>query len=630
MSLIQDDLPYRPAGSVADISSPAVSSDPPLAVTPSQSPELVYQYEPLDATKNEIRLLRILPIRVVDGQECEVECSLFVTPLNDAPPYEALSYTWGEHLDLQDIFLDDLPFKVTPSLQSALWQLQGHSEERLFWVDALCINQGDDQERGEQVSKMRTIYERATNVVVWLGNRSVRTSRAFALFEDLHEHILDKKYVYNVLRDRDNLDTLDAMGSILDRDYWKRIWVIQEVNSAKKATIMCGKYLIDLPKVKAVQGALWRDHDRYLIQQAVDERIFSLFQKSILYSGPIALEVSGFDPPSSFPDLFTALSEHQFKRASDPRDQVYALVGLTTAREDARFEINYSKSVGQVYIDVVKYIIISSKRLDIITSLHRGDKQYDLPSWVPDWTINDTKTASLPSITIANPGDRYSSAGTSIAEAELKAEDRILVAKGILLSPIKTVGLKMTTTSSDDFKASIPIILEWYRLCSTLDGTLWERVDAFCRTIFYNRISELDLEGYDSPLELMKKIAAAIAVVAEDVCPGESVDRELVDLKNESSVLKWWAKSWMKSAGSTIIGRRFFLSDSNLMGMCPNSAEPGDIICILLGCWVPVVLRPEGDHYIYLGEAYVHEYMYGKGMDELEEGKFQLQEFEIH
>jgi hypothetical protein len=83
------------------------------------------------------------------------------------------------------------------------------------------------------------------------------------------------------------------------------------------------------------------------------------------------------------------------------------------------------------------------------------------------------------------------------------------------------------------------------------------------------------------------------------------LDPQIVAWKKGLRIVEWWAKSWISAACDNTIGRRFFITDSNLMGMCPGSADPGDIICVLLGCSVPVVLRPQGDHYIFLGEAYV-------------------------
>jgi hypothetical protein len=66
------------------------------------------------------------------------------------------------------------------------------------------------------------------------------------------------------------------------------------------------------------------------------------------------------------------------------------------------------------------------------------------------------------------------------------------------------------------------------------------------------------------------------------------------------------------------------------MGVEFWEAQVGDMVCILLGCSIPVVLRPVGNHYTLVGEAYIDGYMYGKGMIELDEGKYQLEDFDIH
>ena len=332
---------------------------------------------------------------------------------------------------------------------------------------------------------------------------------------------------------------------------------------------------------------------------------------------------------SSIPDIDTLLSIFWMKVSSDPRDMVYALVGLTTARDNPRLIVDYSVSVRRVYTDVTKYILVSSQKLDIICWVPRGTNQFRLPSWVPDWTV--LPRFGLPILSIlGNEGVDYCSAGSTKAEFHLKGNDRILAVKGVLLSPIHFVGLKGTMESEHDFSSGLPIFLNWYKLLNVIQpGKSAEKLEAFCRTVFYDRFSPKDYT-YRTPLELMERLLAGIVLLAEEFCPEESIDPYLVSLRKKYVIERWWAKSWMTGACNTSMHRRFFVTKTDLMGMAAQTSEPGDLICILLGCWMPVVLRPKDGHYIYIGEAYVHGYMYGKAMKELAEGKFQLQDLEIH
>lgn len=148
--------------------------DQDLYVLSSTATPLVYR--PLDNTKNEIRLLRIAPSLQVDSV---INGTLDHVPINHHSSYEALSYTWAD--DRADaeydsdneedhcILLEGHYFPVASNLFAALRQLRLPSEERWFWVDAICINQSDLVERSEQVSIMKTIYVGATRVVSWMG-----------------------------------------------------------------------------------------------------------------------------------------------------------------------------------------------------------------------------------------------------------------------------------------------------------------------------------------------------------------------------------------------------------------------------------------------------------------------------
>ena len=142
-----------------------------------------FQYTPVVQERHEIRIIIVLRGNFEDDIVCEVRHVSF----DDLPAYEALSYTWGEpeermnpHLQ-QQITLDGMPFKVTQNLADALRHLRLKDCDRHLWVDAICINQGDPDERNNQVQQMSRIYEAARHVHVWLGpeNGPSRIAMAF-------------------------------------------------------------------------------------------------------------------------------------------------------------------------------------------------------------------------------------------------------------------------------------------------------------------------------------------------------------------------------------------------------------------------------------------------------------------
>lgn len=177
-----------------------------------QVPEVRYGYQRLGPTKNEISLLKIPPLCEVDKVGSGVECSLFVTLLENATEYEVLSYTWGAQSNSKTILLDGQPFTVTQNLHSALWQLRVNSASS-FRLTLFVSTRGNTLERSEQVSKMQTICQRAGNVVVWLGTQSRSTKLAFTLLELPYKHRLDQEEVAKTLREPETMESLAAMGN---------------------------------------------------------------------------------------------------------------------------------------------------------------------------------------------------------------------------------------------------------------------------------------------------------------------------------------------------------------------------------------------------------------------------------
>jgi hypothetical protein len=128
-----------------------------------------YNYRPLDCSKKEIRLLKLLPLGGSRQTRLIPICYVFHATLHDHPQYTALSYAWGTTVEPLVILVDDCAVRVTKNLYDAMMVLRLSHEPVVIWIDFLCINQKNDEEKSWQVALMAGIYQQAHKVTAWLG-----------------------------------------------------------------------------------------------------------------------------------------------------------------------------------------------------------------------------------------------------------------------------------------------------------------------------------------------------------------------------------------------------------------------------------------------------------------------------
>ncbi|KAK4111542.1 HET-domain-containing protein, partial [Canariomyces notabilis] len=110
-------------------------------------------------------VLTILPGKMSDG----IVCKLRNVSLADRPQYEALSYVWGDGKPEKVISVNGQKFKITANLEAALRRLRRERKSRTMWIDTICIDQDNLNEKSHQVQKMWKVYSKASSVVAWLG-----------------------------------------------------------------------------------------------------------------------------------------------------------------------------------------------------------------------------------------------------------------------------------------------------------------------------------------------------------------------------------------------------------------------------------------------------------------------------
>ncbi|RYP57804.1 hypothetical protein DL770_010581 [Monosporascus sp. CRB-9-2] len=324
------------------------SSAPPMscAVPP-------YRYSPLP--EGCIRLLRLMPHR---DEHAPIQGQLFEYPLLDSGKgthlYEALSYVWGSQEKPQSVSTDKGYLSVTTNLYMALRRLRGCVLDRIIWIDAICINQNDTEERNRQVQSMAKIYAKASRVVVWLEEATAGNGQMHG------KAITDGDRALEELRaaaDGQLSESLDSetnqqtILSLLQRSWFQRIWVLQEVAAARHILIMCRSAEIDgYAFCLGLNASNLASHDsdiRSRIRSAAYLIKGAIFRPQHVTNGSDRFSLN-IRPLGELVDMY-----HN-RKATDRRDKVYALLGMNS---DDHIAAGLSPDYGILWKDLFHRLI---------------------------------------------------------------------------------------------------------------------------------------------------------------------------------------------------------------------------------------------------------------------------------
>jgi hypothetical protein len=333
--------------------------------------------------------IRILVLHPSSSESDPITCTIRHTRLSDASlKYEGLSYTWGDITQKQAIHVDEseLELLIGRNCHDALRHLRHQSRGRSLWIDAICINQEDLEERAQQVRNMNNIYKLSSDTIVYLGES---TPGSHGLFEELNarEKTAVKTGVFHsgvfnsggtrrypdILLKPDDVVTRE-FEILLQRPWFKRVWVLQEVCWERSVIFMCGSDSVTFDALPH-----WPPSD---IEALVYDR----------WGPPLPPELIRFAPKEALTSQFTLW--HQLYRsreclASDDRDRVFALKSLLGKQHsDIDFLINYNQSVEQCFIQVARYLMEALGARILAAIRHPHNRK--MPSWVPDWSQNSS------------------------------------------------------------------------------------------------------------------------------------------------------------------------------------------------------------------------------------------------
>lgn len=435
----------------------------------------------------QIRLLRLEPA----ASDSPVVCSTVPISIHDTHSYEAVSYLWGDPAICEDIFCNGAALSVTTNAAQALRRFRQEDRVRYLWLDQVCINQSNVEERSQQVSIMFKIFGLATRVLMWLGpDEEGHAPVASAFLEELH--LFHREPVRLGSSQDEFLSSANlplrsspkwaALKALVSLRYWTRVWMVQEVWLAVDALASWGH--VDIPWLHIYRAASWGEdsiglnlyytgvvpkHECTLVRQMA-KGSQSIYQRNDYHS-----------------ELRWAVGLLAFRHATDPRDKIFAMLNVVDQHEREGLAVDYALSVVDVYKRVTEHLIfvlehdlrtLQDASLSDAHPIHRGDRW---PSWVPIW-------GNTPSTWIRGPMPyKYLvSAGT---RSEARVEGDYLHARGLRVGTIRmqaypwlkkhflTLLHEMWSMVKQTVNTSIsnePAILQmlWTLLCSEADADI--------------------------------------------------------------------------------------------------------------------------------------------------------------
>lgn len=621
----------------------------------------IYQYPPLSSPK----ATRLFKLSAFGKQ---IQGTLIEVDLDNPPRYDAISYVWGSSTLDQSILCDGKVIKVTSSCEAVLRRVRNFLFPKLVWIDVICIDQSSIPERSQQVGIMHEIYSRARNALIWLGEGTEYSDRAISLLEyfvlvpmlpkTMGQEISDLQLGRGadtsfLVKDKDAVR--EAFDDLFGRAWFWRTWTIQEVALAPNAKVLCGQKSISW-ELMGMAMAFWEQSHERSAHMLAPKQYMSIMRTHWSASRDIKIfkgerTVVKKTVYWGKPTLKNLLEMSKGRKATDPRDKVFALDGMARFYGLETVQPNYDESFSAAKVfTLTTMIALLDEKEDPLSLLYLvgPSTMADLPSWVPDWSRTD-RLAVL-------HHDDFQAAGDSSPCSSMSGDGQVFRCAGV---SVDRIGSFSTLRFDEDPQDIIPTLQEWTELTSRLASyPNGESVDvAFCKTLIQDK--------YEAEIHLDNRLNETIASLGLGDAPFLGDQKLLQPSIDYYRAFKAWHPVIMETADppveciackrhAALEARRsadgddqpkfdglptapredleayartvvttsrnmcFFLTESGYFGTTYHdvlSPEDDDIIVVLAGLKVPFIVRPKAqEHLSYelIGAAYVHGMMRGE------------------
>jgi hypothetical protein len=468
------------------------------------------------------------------------------------PQYEALSYTWGD-ADVSEYGRVEnsqgsggpsATLGLRPNLASALRYLRYSDEPRVLWIDAICINQEDIEERNEQVKRMTSIYTLAQRVIAWLGEESNNSKHALATLQHIGRQLEATKSGRIIAAPdatepdqwrNDHALSFDqriwqALIILVERAWFYRLWCWQEINlGSRDAFLQCGSDTIP-----------WKFFWRAVLCLHNKDNLPSMrFRERCRHIVLLKCDAMGHS-------MSNILDVGRSKGCANPRDKIYGLLGITSTSFSSSIKVDYLRSVGDVYKEAFLTHLNATKRLELLKHCDLANRQIGGPSWVPDWSKTEFAAPIL---------SEQLSSGISRAWFTY-AEPDVLEVVGKQYTTIETVSGMASKIEEETLLA----VGDWFQHLPNKDtyvtGETMEA--AFALTLCMNRTRKRH------PYSHFLSIPEWVGMLRNILClTATSQDDTIYSAREITNTIQ------------KIRGRRLFTTETGHIGIAPAGAQTG-------------------------------------------------------
>ena len=604
--------------------------------------------------------------------------------------YVALSYAWGDERQTNMIEVDGDLTQVTHNLEKALRAFRAGEEfctGMKLWVDAICINQKDLKERSNQIMKMRDIYGSAWTVITWLGEASDESAKAIDLVRNL---ALVSKVNGGIYLEKQLLQNPPHLGKggwlalqyLMERSYWYRLWAIQEiVMGASSVMIRCGTSSIDWRSfcrgVALLYRHLWTVKDFLLHMDLFSEGLapvaWTTTSLHLVCQDLIGLchEEGKAQRTLTFGRILDIASSAD---CQDPRDKVYGLVGLMETCVASQIHPDYSIEPARVYSTTAQAFIRGNQNLE---PLREGNPwgPTGCPSWAADWQWEGRLRSSrienelwLPWKLFANSGTvgsvqtsihtPYHASGETRCRASFSSDGLLTTCDGFIIDAVSSLSARevgywkwsqQSLVQPGPFKSTYGGFNELAKAlyCTlTLDRVFCgERASPRHASIFHlpstfvianPQFTRLGWNWLAAQRGYYFRYQGWRAA-NKDFWLGEHKLNDFFTNDIPESASEYDTTEAYSCIDRACKKRRLMTTQRGYIGWGPDNifgsdkdqTMQGDLIAIIFGCSTPIVMRPKGEYFQVIGEAYVHGFMNGEAMQLLDDRKLHPQSFTL-